>query len=48
LALDGERDPWDETAQRKPEKAEIAMERAKGLYRQLLDADLSGKLPKIL
>ena len=48
LSRDGSADPWDETEQRKPVKAqEGRLENAKALYQELLKVAPAGKLPDI-
>jgi uncharacterized protein YwgA len=48
LASEGFRDPWSETARRKPEKAEDGrLERAKQLYRRLQQIRTPRSLPAI-
>jgi hypothetical protein len=46
LFREGQRDPWAETARRKPEKAQQGrLERSKELYRKLQEIDTPVKLP---
>ena len=45
---EGYENPWEETAIRKPEKAEGRIEKAKEAYRQLLALDTPEPLPKIV
>lgn len=47
LALDGECHAWDETANRKPEKAKIKMEEAKLLYSKLRNITVPNPIPDI-
>lgn len=48
LAKEGHRDPWGETARRKPEKAESGrIEKAKVLYRKLSAIETPEPLPEI-
>jgi uncharacterized protein len=48
LAVQGECNPWIETARRKPEKAtDIRLEKAKALYRSFQQIDTPKQLPKI-
>ena len=48
LACEGEKDPWDATARRKPEKADPKrLAQAKALYKQLSEIDTPRKLPKL-
>ncbi len=48
LSAQGENDPWEETARRKPEKAKGGrLENAKGLYERLRRPGTPGRLPEI-
>ncbi len=48
LACEGEKDPWDATARRKPEKADPKrLAQAKALYEQLSEINAPRKLPKL-
>lgn len=47
-AVEGRKDPWEETARRKPEKADgERIEKAKAAYRTLLGVKTPKRLPKI-
>lgn len=49
LAVEGNQQPWDETARRKPEKASSGrLEKAKDLYKKIFRFDSPKKLPEIL
>jgi uncharacterized protein len=48
LATEGHEDPWEETARRKPEKAEESrLANAKSLYRSLMSIEVPKPLPNI-
>jgi uncharacterized protein len=48
LSLHGEKDPWEETARRKPDKADRGrLERAKALYAQMRQIRTPKSLPKL-
>ncbi len=48
LACEGEENPWNATARRKPEKADpIRLAQAKALYKQLSEMDTPRKLPNL-
>lgn len=49
FAVEGSRDPWGETARRKPEKVEgNRIERAKDAYRKLCEMNPRPRLPEIV
>lgn len=47
FAVEGERDPWGETARRKPEKAVARLDDAKSLYIKLQTISTPTSLPRI-
>jgi len=47
LAKEGEPDPWNETARRKPDKAERSLDAAKALYSKLRSVATPAPLPAI-